>query len=326
MSKPSDSTPSKSIIDQSPHRIACANMDYLDVVTDVIPLSMVPRHVPTKRRARTHTGKKVRPSTVSKSSNPYGSVQILSSEIRNIDPSVAVKKPHYMNNLYLGPIKTTNVEPDVVASAKGSIVPKAVGSVESTEKPEFEKPESDSGIVSIDNPRSDKTLGQSSINDADKNIVDKIISVLISQILGIESNSDVVSDVTTSLAQTDHSIETLPEKYDGKSNSESVIVKSPKKYKEKDDSNCMFVDISDKEENVGVKKDQSTYIVNVEDLDSDDESIDLARPHEIVPASYFSLESLKYEELNEEGIISGPSPKATYYKLAKQVCNFENHC
>ncbi|XP_050896386.1 uncharacterized protein LOC127103151 [Lathyrus oleraceus] len=248
-------------------------MDYLDVVTDVIPLSMVPRHVPTKRRARTHTGKKVRPSTVSKSSNPYGSVQILSSEIRNIDPSVAVKKPHYMNNLYLGPIKTTNVEPDVVASAKGSIVPKAVGSVESTEKPEFEKPESDSGIVSIDNPRSDKTLGQSSINDADKNIVDKIISVLISQILGIESNSDVVSDVTTSLAQTDHSIETLPEKYDGKSNSESVIVKSPKKYKEKDDSNCMFVDISDKEENVGVKKDQSTYIVNVEDLDSDDESI-----------------------------------------------------
>lgn len=54
--------------------------------------------------------------------------------------------------------------------------------------------------------------------------------MLISQNLGIESNSDIVPDVTTSLAQTDHSIETSPEKSDAKSDSEFVPVKSSKKY------------------------------------------------------------------------------------------------
>ncbi|KAI5428576.1 hypothetical protein KIW84_033536 [Lathyrus oleraceus] len=147
------------------------------------------------------------PSTVSKSSNPSGSVQIPSSQITNIEPYVPAKKPHFMTNLYLNLIKTTDVKPGVVASAKGV----------------------DSGTISIDNPRSDKTLGQSSMNVADKNTVDKSIHVLISQILGIESNFDVVPDVTTFLAQTDYSIETPLEKSDGKSDSEYVPVKSPEK-------------------------------------------------------------------------------------------------
>lgn len=115
MSKPFGSTPSKSTIDQSPPRIACANMDYSDVVIDVVPLFMVPRYVPTKRRASTPTGKKVRFSSVSKFSNPSGSIQIPSNEIRNIKPYVAVKKPHSMTNLYFDMIKTTDVGPDVVA-------------------------------------------------------------------------------------------------------------------------------------------------------------------------------------------------------------------
>ncbi|KAI5442861.1 hypothetical protein KIW84_011766 [Lathyrus oleraceus] len=167
-----------------------------------------------------------------------------------MEPSVAVKKPHYMTSLYLDLIKTTNVELDVVASIKGS----------------------DSGTVSLDNPRSDKTLGYS-MNVDDKNIVDKSIYVLISQILGIESSSDVMSDVTTSLAQIDHPTETPPDKSDGKYDNESVPVKSLEKSEEKDDSGSMSVDISDKEDNVGAKKDQYTSIVNVEDVDSDDEPI-----------------------------------------------------
>lgn len=160
-------------MDQSVPMIACANMDYSDVVTDVIHLSVVTGHVPTKRRARTPTGKKARPSTISKYSNPSRSVQIPSTEIRNIEPSVTVKKPHSMTRLYLDPIKTTNVEPDVVASTKSYVIPKVRGNVDSTKKPGFEKPGSDSSTVSIDNPRSDKTLGQSSMNVADKNIIDK---------------------------------------------------------------------------------------------------------------------------------------------------------
>ena len=137
-------------------------MYYLDVVIDDIPLSMVPGQVPTKRRARTPTGKKARPSTVRKYSNSSRSVQFSSSEIRNIEPFVVVKKPHFMTSLYLDLIKTTNVEPDVVASAKGFVVPKAVGNVESTEKSRY-----DSGIISINNPIFDKTLGPSSMSDAD---------------------------------------------------------------------------------------------------------------------------------------------------------------
>ena len=48
-----------------------------------------------------------------------------------MEPSIFVKKPHSMNNLYLDIIKTTDVEPEVVASTKGYVVPKVVGSVES---------------------------------------------------------------------------------------------------------------------------------------------------------------------------------------------------
>lgn len=221
-------------------------MDYSYVVIVVVPLSMVSGHVPTKRRARTPTGEKDRPSTISKFSNPFGSIQIPYSEIRNIEPFIAIKKPHSMTSLYLDPIKTMNVKLDVVALAKGSIVPKVVGSVDFTEKPGFEKPGSDSGTVNIDNPRSNKTLGQSSINVVDKNTVDKSIRVLISQVLGIKSNSYVVPDVMTSLAQTNHSIETPSENSDGKSDSEFVPIKSPEKPEEKDDFNSMDVDISDK--------------------------------------------------------------------------------
>lgn len=170
-----------------------------------------------------------------------------------------------MTILYLDPIKTTDVEPNVV--------PIVMGSVESTAKLGSEKPRSNSSAVSLDNPRSDNTLGQSCMNVTDKDIIDKIIRVIVSQILGIEPKSDVVPDVTTSLAQTDHPVETPLEKFDGKSDSEFVSIKSPEKYEENDDSDSMSIDMSDKEENYGVKKDQSTYIVNVDDLDSDDEPL-----------------------------------------------------
>ncbi|KAI5426145.1 hypothetical protein KIW84_031826 [Lathyrus oleraceus] len=208
--------------------------------------------------------KKAKPSTVSKSSNPFGLIQIPSTKIRNINPSVVVKKPHSMTSLYLDPIKSIDVEPNVIASAKGYVVPKVVGNDESFER-------SNSGIVSLDNPRFDKTLGQSSMNVNDKDTVDKSICVLISQIWGTEPKSVVVSDVITSLAQTDHPIKTSLEKSDGNSDSEFVPIKSPEKSEEKGDSDIMFVDMSNKEENSGVKKDQSTDIVNVDDPDSNDE-------------------------------------------------------
>ncbi|XP_050889545.1 uncharacterized protein LOC127094811 [Lathyrus oleraceus] len=168
MSKNSGSTPSKITIDQSPPRIACANVDHSNVLTDVVPLTIALGYIPTKRRAKTPTVKKARPK--------------------------------------------------FVASTKGYVVPKVVGSVESFGK------------------------------------------ILLCY-------------VTTSLAQTDHHIETPLEKSDGKSDCESVPIKSPEKYEEKDDSDSMYVDMSDKEEKSGVKKDQSTSIINIDDQDSDDEPI-----------------------------------------------------
>ncbi|XP_050889928.1 uncharacterized protein LOC127095257 [Lathyrus oleraceus] len=77
------------------------------------------------------------------------------------------------------------------------------------------------------------------------------------------------SNVTTSLAKTDHPIETSLEKSDGKFDSEFVPIKSFERSEEKDDSDSM----SDKEENYGVKKDQSTNIINVDGMDSNDEPI-----------------------------------------------------
>lgn len=55
MSKLSGSTPCKSTIDPSHPRIVCANVAHSDVITYFVPLSMVPGHVPTKRRDRTPT-------------------------------------------------------------------------------------------------------------------------------------------------------------------------------------------------------------------------------------------------------------------------------
>ncbi|XP_050896553.1 uncharacterized protein LOC127103331 [Lathyrus oleraceus] len=219
--------------------------------------------------------------------NPAGPVGASSSNnyVPVVDP-VAVKnntpipvgqsgimKEDSNENPATDPIKTTDVKPDVVASAKGFVVQRVVGIVESNKKIGSEKPRSDSGTVSLDNLRSDKALGQSSMNVAYKNIVDKIIFVLISQILGNEPKFDVVMDVTTSLAQTDHPIETPLEKSYGKYDSESVSIKSSEKSIKKDDYDSMSVDTSEKEENDGVKKDQSTNFVNVDDLDSDDEPI-----------------------------------------------------
>ncbi|MCH92551.1 gag-protease polyprotein [Trifolium medium] len=55
-------------------------------------------------------------------------------DVRNDDPSVVVNKSHTMTSLYLEPIKTPNVEPNVVTSAKCSISLNVVGSVGTSTK------------------------------------------------------------------------------------------------------------------------------------------------------------------------------------------------
>lgn len=80
------------------------------------------------------------------------SVQKLPSEVKNVESSIAEKKPHTMKSLYLEPIKTPNVEPDVVTSTKGHVVANVVGSDGTSKKFASE-------TISLDNPRAEKALG-----------------------------------------------------------------------------------------------------------------------------------------------------------------------
>ncbi|XP_050878659.1 uncharacterized protein LOC127082464 [Lathyrus oleraceus] len=193
------------------------DVDLSEVIIDVVPISMVPGHETPIRKPRTTTSRKGKPSKASTSPSSF----MVVSDVKNIELSTFVKKPHSMISLSLDPI---NDKPNVDAYSKVIL---------------FQKYN-----------------------------VDKNIRVLISQVLGIEHKTGVVSDVSTSLAQTDNPIET-PQ---GKSN-ENVSTQSPEKSEEKDDSDGMSGDLSNKEENSREKKDQSIDTVNVGNLDYDDEPI-----------------------------------------------------
>ncbi|KAI5415542.1 hypothetical protein KIW84_040822 [Lathyrus oleraceus] len=248
MYQPSVSTPSKRIKEKLNPRSVGTDVDHYEVITDVVPISIVLGHANPIRKPKTTASKKGKPSKVSVSSSLY----MTAIDVRNFEPSTDVKKCHSTTSLYLDPI---NVEPNVDASEKSCVVPKVMGNVETSEK--------------TIKPRSVTTLSKSSMIVAERdNFNTNFFHVLISQVLGIEPKTGVVPNVSTSLAQTDNPIETPLDKSDG-----NVSTKSPKKSEEKDDSDGMYGDLSDKEENFSQKKDQSTYIVNVDDLDFDDEPI-----------------------------------------------------
>jgi len=125
------------------------------VITDVVPILVVPGHVPTKTRTRTHAAKKTKSKNVSKSETPYVSVSIPSSETRSGNPISIFKQPHTMTSPYVDPIvKLLHVEPNVFAIVETS-----------------KKYVSD--VVSHENPRSEKALGKSSfVNDYVDGVVD----------------------------------------------------------------------------------------------------------------------------------------------------------
>lgn len=74
--------------------------------------------MPQQRRTKTSIVKKAKPSYVRESSSPFAPVQLPSSDIRNVESLVIVKKPHSMTSLYDDPLKNPNVYPDVVTCAK----------------------------------------------------------------------------------------------------------------------------------------------------------------------------------------------------------------
>ncbi|XP_050916171.1 uncharacterized protein LOC127131285 [Lathyrus oleraceus] len=190
------------------------------VITDFVPLSLVPSHGTPIRKPRTSASRKGKPSKVSTSS----SRSMAASNVKILEPSTIIKKPHSMTSPYLDPI---NVEPNVDASEKCPVVPNVMENVEASKN--------------NNKPRSVTTLSKCVMISSNKYGVDKNIRVLISQVL---DKSDV-----------------------------NMSTQSPEKYEDKEDFDGMSGDLADKEENYVERKDQSTNIMNIDDLDSDDEPI-----------------------------------------------------
>ncbi|XP_050875920.1 uncharacterized protein LOC127079579 [Lathyrus oleraceus] len=172
---------------------------------------MVPGHATSIREPITSALRKGKLYKVSTSSSP----SMVASNVKILEPSTVVKKPHSMTSMYLDPI---NVERNVDAFAKYPIALNVMENVETSKN--------------TNKPRSVTTLTKSSMIFVDRDDIDKNIRMLISQVLGIEPETE-----------------------------------------DKEDFDGMSSDLADKEENFVEKKDQSTYIVNIYDMDSDDEPI-----------------------------------------------------
>ncbi|KAI5390071.1 hypothetical protein KIW84_075409 [Lathyrus oleraceus] len=196
------------------------------------------------RKARTSASRKGKPTKVSTSSSP----SMTARNVRTLEPSIVVKKPQSMTSLYLDPI---SVEPNVDSSNYCPDVTNVIEDVEASE--------------TSNRPRSVTTLSKSSMIIPDKDDVDKNICVLISQLLGIDPKTNVVLDVSTFLAQPDNNTETPMDKFDV-----NVPTMSPKKSKDKERSEGITGDLADKDKNSIEKKDQPTYIIYIEELNSDD--------------------------------------------------------
>lgn len=171
-------------------------------------------------------------------------------------PFVVVNKAYYMKSLYVNTIQSANVESNVNTSAKEAIGSKLISRVGPSGSFASEKV----------NPN---------VSEDEKVSIDKSICGLVATILK-EARSGNVSDVTTSLAQSEHPSKTTPENPIGGYDNDFISSESNKvvplnnhvsvKTEEKQD-------VSGEEENPGRRKEKPTIIVNVDEMNSDEEHI-----------------------------------------------------
>ncbi|XP_050876887.1 uncharacterized protein LOC127080617 [Lathyrus oleraceus] len=196
MSQPSISTPSNHTKEQSNPKNVGIEIYLSDVITDVVPFAMVLGHATPIRKARSYASRKSKPSKVS----TYFSPSMAARNVKILEPSTAIKKPHSMTSLYLYPI---NVEPNIGSSKECLVMPNV--------------------------------------------------------------KKDVKAYRTSNIprAQPDNTTETPMDKSDV-----NVSTQSPEKSKDKEESDGIPGGLDEKEGNSIDKNDQSTNIVNIEDLDS----------------------------------------------------------
>ncbi|XP_050897684.1 uncharacterized protein LOC127104541 [Lathyrus oleraceus] len=244
MSQPSISTLRKYFKEQANPKNIGTEIDLSDVITDVVPLSIIFVHATPMRKARTFSSRKGKPSKVSTSSTSTMTAINMNAH----EPHTVVKKPQSMTSLYLNPI---SIEPNVDVSKDCPGVTNVIEDVET--------------YGTNNRPRSVTTLSKSSMIVADRDDIDKNIRVFISQVLAIDPKTNVVTDVSTSLAQPDKNIENPMDKSDV-----NVPTLSPEKLKDKERFEEMIGDLNDKDKIPIEKNDQPTNIVNIVELDSDD--------------------------------------------------------
>lgn len=126
MSQPFVSTPRKHTEEQSNPKNIATEINLSDVITDVIPLSMVHVHATPIRKARTFVSRKGKPSKVSTFSSP----SMTARNVTTLEPYTAIKKPHSMSSLYLDLII---VKPNVSTSEECIIMPNVMEDVEASE-------------------------------------------------------------------------------------------------------------------------------------------------------------------------------------------------
>ncbi|XP_050875077.1 uncharacterized protein LOC127078686 [Lathyrus oleraceus] len=211
-----------------------------EVVLNVVPLSMLPCPVPIHKKVRTSSAKKAKATAVSKSPKQC----------------IVVKKAHSMISLYVEPFQYANVESNVNTSTKEAIGSKHLSRVEPSASFVSEKV----------NPN---------VNEAKKVSIDKSIRRLVATVLK-ETRSGDTPDVTTSLHQAEHPAETIPENPIGGCDNDSISTEYDKDVSP-DNLVSMTVeekqDVSGEEENPSRRKEKYIIIVNIDELNSDEETI-----------------------------------------------------
>jgi len=92
-----------------------------EIVTDIVPIRVVPGRAPTKKRTNTTATKNAKSSHVSEPSHHSMSIELPTKKPKKVASLVSVKKAHYMTSLYVNPLSMPDVKSNVGTSDKNTL-------------------------------------------------------------------------------------------------------------------------------------------------------------------------------------------------------------
>ncbi|MCH91904.1 hypothetical protein A2U01_0012835, partial [Trifolium medium] len=152
MSNTTDSSPIKDQLTVSPSKEKSSVM-----ITHAVPLTTVHPQSSKRKKTKSSTVKKEKPSKVSETSSPSAVIKLTKSKGKKSTSTVGPKIALTMSDLYLkdNPFQTSNVDSKVDASVEGSVVSNVETSVKASE------------TLDLENPKSTENLGEPILNSAD---------------------------------------------------------------------------------------------------------------------------------------------------------------